>query len=251
MASRMKEKRETPVSRKHDFRTNCLLFPDSGFFMKKPSAPPSGKSAGKICHNYREKKSYPLKANAYLCTAKQNHRKLMIQKKIFTLCLLLALLACGPMQADTPQGNLYLTPQRLFHIARSINRNLVCYDANLVDGKLDTDKPLNVYWVNREERMGEKNGLSFFQRKMAYGYKVVAKGTGSSTVTLTAYSGRRLEIIQQESHCICRTTINGKPAILKYLYVKVSDHNPLGVDYVELHGVTLAGNEEVAERIMR
>ena len=32
------------------------------------------------------------------------------------------------------EGNLYLTPQRVFHISRSINHNLVCYDVNLVDG---------------------------------------------------------------------------------------------------------------------
>lgn len=174
----------------------------------------------------------------------------MRQDKFFTFLLFFMFLSFCRLQADTPQGNLYLTPQRLFHISRSINKNLVCYDANLVNGKLDTEKPLKVYWVNREERMGEKNGLSFFQRKMAYGYKVVAKGNGSSTVTLTAYSGRKLEICQQGSHYICRAVINGKPSVLKYLYVKVSDHNPLGVDYVELHGVTLSGNEEVTERIM-
>lgn len=154
------------------------------------------------------------------------------------------------LKAAEPEDNLYLTPQRLFHISRSVNKNLVCYDVNLTNGKLNTEKPLNVYWVNREERMGEKNGLSFFQRKMAYGYKVVAKGTNSSTVTLTAYSGRKLEILQQGAHYVCRTTINGKPAVLKYLYVKVSEKNPLSVDYVELHGETISSKEKVTERIM-
>lgn len=147
------------------------------------------------------------------------------------------------------EGNLYLTPQRVFHISRSINHNLVCYDVNLVDGKLDTDKPLNVYWVNREERMGEKNGLNFFQRKMAYGYKVVAEGENSCTITLTAYSGKKFTICQRGKRYVCETTIGGKEAVLKYMYVKLSDRNSMKVDYVELHGETLSSREEVVERI--
>lgn len=174
----------------------------------------------------------------------------MKKPKLFFFLLTLSALALSPMRASEPEENLYLTPQRLFHIARSINKNLVCYDANLVGGKLDTQKPLNVYWVNREEHMGEKNGLSFIQRKMAYGYKVVAEGNNTSTVTLTAYDGRKLEICQQGAHYVCRTTINGKPAVLKYLYVKVNDRNPLSVDYVELHGESVSSKKKVTERIM-
>lgn len=170
--------------------------------------------------------------------------------KVLAVAVLLACLFPVRMPAAEPEGNLYLTPERLFHISRSVNRNLVCYDVNLVDGKLDEDEPLNVYWVNREERMGEKNGLNFFQRKMAYGYKVVAKGKGSSTVTLTAYPARKIEICRQGAGYACRTTINGKPAILQYMYVKVNDRNPLKVNYVELHGQTLSSKEEVTERIM-
>ena len=93
-------------------------------------------------------------------------------KRILSACIALLLLAFSfGMKAAEPEDNLYLTPQRLFHISRSINKNLVCYDANLTNGKLDTEKPLNVYWVNREERTGEKEGLNFSQRKRAYGYK--------------------------------------------------------------------------------
>ena len=60
--------------------------------------------------------------------------------------------------------------------------------------------------------MGEKNGLSFIQRKMAYGYKVVAEGNNTRTVTLTAYDGRKLEICQQGAQYGCSSTGNGKHA---------------------------------------
>ena len=52
------------------------------------------------------------------------------------ILLLFLLLAGTCLYAIEPEGNLYLTPQRVFHISRSINHNLVCYDVNLVDGSL-------------------------------------------------------------------------------------------------------------------
>ena len=68
------------------------------------------------------------------------------------LAILMALFALNTWATD-PREDLYLTAERLFHISRSVNRNLVCYDAHLTDnGQLVTDEPINVYWVNREER---------------------------------------------------------------------------------------------------
>ena len=91
---------------------------------------------------------------------------------------------------DTDPNSTYPTPDRLFHIARSLNRNLVCYDANQTNGKLDTKEPIKVYWLNREMEPGKTNGLSFIQKKMAYGYKVVSVAEHTCTITLTAYPER-------------------------------------------------------------
>ena len=48
---------------------------------------------------------------------------------------LLVLLCCGwlllPLRAvaqNGSDGNTYTTPERLFYITRSLNKNLVCYD---------------------------------------------------------------------------------------------------------------------------
>lgn len=163
------------------------------------------------------------------------------------LCFFLPeiLLAAGP------EGNLYPTPTRLFHIARSVNRNLVCYDVRLSDGRLDTKEPMEVYWMNREEHEGQRGGLSFIQRKLAYGYDVVDKGDDSSVVTLTAYPARQLEIVRDGERYVCRTIIGGQPAVLQWLYVKASDWNPLAVEYVELHGQVIATGEEAVERVKR
>ena len=171
--------------------------------------------------------------------------------KVFAVVILLACLFPVRMAAAEPEGNLYLTPERLFHISRSVNRNLVCYDVNLVDGKLDEDEPLNVYWVNREERMGEKNGLNFFQRKMAYGYKVVSRSENSYVCSLAAYPDRKLTIAKKGTDYVCYITINNQRSILRTLYVDVSPKNPLNVHYVELRGVSAETGQPLTERIMK
>lgn len=167
--------------------------------------------------------------------------------KTIYLILLLSLFTVA--HASNPDDSTYPTSERLFHIARSLNKNLVCYDVNLENGKLNTKSPLNVYWVNREERVGETNKLSYFQRKMAYGYKLVSEGNDTSEVTLTAYSGKKLKICKRDSKYVCMTTINNQPAILESLYVKGKPNNPLGVEYVELQGVTIDTGVKVTERV--
>ena len=153
--------------------------------------------------------------------------------------------------AETPEENTYPTDGRLFYIARSLNKNLVCYDANLKDGRLDTKSPLNIYWVNREERPGERGSLSFFQKKMAYGYKIVSEGDDCSEVTLTAYAGKTLKIHRLDGRYVCTTTITGRVAILQSLYVQSHSGNPLSVDYVELRGITVDTGDPVSERVRK
>ena len=69
--------------------------------------------------------------------------------RILGILFLLLLPLCA-LHADNHTGNTYPTAERLFHIARSANRNLVCYDVNLVHGRVDAKSPIKVYWVNRE-----------------------------------------------------------------------------------------------------
>ena len=114
----------------------------------------------------------------------------MIKTKII-LGLLLIICPLLGIHAEGQEGNTYETAERLFYIARSANKNLVCYDINLKNGKMDIQKPLKVYWVNREEHPGEIGELSFFQRKMAYGYKLLSANNTACVCTLNAYSKRK------------------------------------------------------------
>jgi len=145
------------------------------------------------------------------------------------------------------------SPNRLFHIERSKNRNLVCYDINLDEnGRLHSKQPMEVYWVNREERPGEVKGLSGIERRFAYGYKVTQTGDNTCRVTLSAYPDRELTIGQQEAgHYNCTIEINGETAILQKLYVKAKESNSLTVEYVELTGISQTTGNEVTERVAK
>lgn len=164
---------------------------------------------------------------------------------------LLFLLICLLLPAGAfSQENTYPTKERLFHIERSKNKNMVCYDVNLVDGRPDEKEPLNVYWINREEAPGEKKGLSGIQKRMAYGYKQISRDDNACQITLQAYPGRVLTLRLLDGKYVCTLEINGKQAILNRLYVKAKENNSLKVEYVELTGTSLDTQSPVSERVL-
>ncbi|MDH6341782.1 hypothetical protein M2480_000761 [Parabacteroides sp. PFB2-12] len=147
------------------------------------------------------------------------------------------------------QDNFYPTDNRLFHIERSKNKNLVCYDVRLTDGKFDTKNPLEVYWIDREKTPGKRKGLTAIQRRMAYGYKLITSDNESAEVTLTAYPGRVLTIRKEHDQYVCLIQINNRQAILQSLYVQANPNNSLQVEYVELHGKDRETGEQLTERV--
>lgn len=171
--------------------------------------------------------------------------------KLFALCTLLWLTSVPAYAQGADAGSTYPTPDRLFHIARSLNRNLVCYDANQTNGKLDTKEPVKVYWLNREKEPGKTNGLSLIEKKMAYGYKVISVSEDACTITLTAYKDRQLTVCREGNRFVCRVRIDDKPSTLQSLYVKASPKNSLSVEYVELQGVTIDTGKTVTERVRK
>ncbi|MGM9760806.1 MAG: DUF4833 domain-containing protein [Parabacteroides sp.] len=174
-----------------------------------------------------------------------------MKQRLFFILGFFCLFLFPSVYANDPDGNTYTTPERMFYITRSVNKNLVCYDYNLKEGKLDTEKPLHVYWVNREEHPGKKDELNYIQRKMAYGYKLVRQGDGQSVVTLTAYSGRELTIRPYKGRYACFIQIQNQEAILQSLYVQIKPSNPMSVEYVELRGVSVQSGQPLSEQIRK
>ncbi|MDL2255870.1 DUF4833 domain-containing protein [Parabacteroides sp. OttesenSCG-928-G06] len=173
----------------------------------------------------------------------------MSSQKIAFSLLFLCVIASMPLQIWA-QDNLYPTENRLFHIERSKNKNLVCYDANLKEGRLDTKKPLEIYWIDREDSPGKRKDLTAIQRRMAYGYKLISSGDDKAEITLTAYSGRTLTIQKKDKMYVCTMQINDRPAILQSLYVQAKPNNSLSVEYVELRGIDAETGAPLTERVL-
>lgn len=147
------------------------------------------------------------------------------------------------------QENTYPTKERVFHIERSKNKNLVCYDVNLKDGKLDQKNPLHVYWVDREEKPGSTKELTAIQKKMAYGYKIMTQDDESCQLLLNSYDKKVILLRKEGEKYVCIVEINGQPSIVQSFYVKAKESNSLRVEYVEIRGITLEGQEIVTERV--
>ncbi|OIN59185.1 DUF4833 domain-containing protein [Arsenicibacter rosenii] len=142
---------------------------------------------------------------------------------------------------------------RLFYIQRSNNTNTVIYDANmLADKKLDPRKPVSVYWIRYAEK-GQQEGLSFFQWKMAYGYKHrPLNGADGFEFSLNAFDKRPIRITNERGRAMAMMQINGRLAQLYKVFVQIAPGNHLvpDVQYIELFGVDTDGNHPVYERIM-
>ena len=153
---------------------------------------------------------------------------------------------------DTPdKDNTYSTEKRLFHIERSKNKNIVCYDINTdTTGDPDEKKPLSVYWINREEYPGQHGELSYMQHKLAYGYTVLGKENGAIIIELNAAKNKKITVEQNDRKYFCRMDINQQPSVLLKIYIKTKIHNSLQVEYVDIHGLDLAKGTPVMERFI-
>ncbi len=181
---------------------------------------------------------------------KVTFRQDILKMKVKVFTFIFTLFISFPLLISA-QDDTYPTEERLFYIARSKNNNLVCYDVNLQDGKLNTKHPLNVYWLNREKNPGKTNGLSVIEDKFAYGYKLISEGDDTCEITLNAYPKRPLTISKKGGKYVCLMEIDKHIATLNSLYVKAKPNNSISVEYVELQGNALDTQQSVSERVKK
>jgi len=139
--------------------------------------------------------------------------------------------------------------QHLFHIQRSLNANIVQYDAVLnEDGTLDKNKPLIAYWIRKAED-GRRKNLSFMEKKLAYGFSARTLSDGSILMDTVIDLRRNVKVKRIDSQWVAVTRISGTSAILDHVYVKLFDKkNTTKVQYVELFGQDQQTGEKVHER---
>ena len=158
--------------------------------------------------------------------------------------LAMTLLAAAPAHADTTAG--------LFVIERSKNANEVHYDAHLVnDGHLDPKEPVVAYWVRKAED-GSRDGLSWIQKQLAYGFDVKPDRAGAYTMTLVACSDRPLHLVNVGGRWRAELLIGGKKAYLTKLFVQSDESGIMPtVQYVDMFGEIVGTGAVARERLMK
>jgi hypothetical protein len=161
--------------------------------------------------------------------------------KHLILTALLTLLSCLATAAiDIPKEHIYI-------FERSTNSNYICYDINLEDGKLNLKEPLKSYWVLNEGTKIE--GLTFLDRKMAFGIKVISAKEDEAVVHMTAYKDLKIRICKRGGKWVGIVNLNGHEMVLDKMFAQMKQSIYPKCEYVDIYGTDLATGKKHRERI--
>ena len=138
----------------------------------------------------------------------------------------------------------------LFRIERNKNKNIVQYDACLLqNNNISESNPVHAYWVLAN---GQKEELSMLESKQAYGIESKEKlGKDKFRIVLAALKGREIIVQKMKRDYKALAQISGELSILERVYVQ-SEEQTLGlpkVQHVDLFGRSTKTNKPVKERI--
>ena len=135
--------------------------------------------------------------------------------------------------------------ERLFVFERSTNKNYICYDVNMKDGKLNTKEPVHAYWIRAEEG-GEKKELTYLQFNFAFGYKVDSKKADEVTIHLTPYKNLPIRITKRGGKWIALVTMEGQEMVVSKFFAQMKGES-LTCLYVDVTGTV--NGKTVTKRI--
>ena len=139
--------------------------------------------------------------------------------------------------------------RELFTLARNTNANVVKYAVRLAkDGRLDAQTPIEAYWLMLAEN-GHREELTWTERQLAYGFSVSAQTAESCVLHLSACSDRALRVRAVDGSFRAELKITQQLAFLQRIYVHAEGALLPSVRYVEISGVTAAG-QRISERIV-
>jgi len=142
------------------------------------------------------------------------------------------------------------TAQRLFHIERNKNTNIVVYDAQVLpDSNLAEEDPVTVYWLKLAEG-GHRKELKGIEKKMAYGFEVESREGNRLVIDMKADVGRNLVVDMHEGTYWAFMEIDGRQALLEKIFIFAKETLMLpSVKYLELFGTDVETGEEVYEKL--
>jgi hypothetical protein len=144
-----------------------------------------------------------------------------------------------------------VTAQRLFYLQRTSNTNTIVYDLNLDNNrKPNNAEPIKAYWIRYAEN-GEKQDLSYIQRKFAYGLTSKALDNGNYDIRFVSYKKFPLTLMRSaEGKYHIFALIQQKQVMINRIFVKIEGGSfwfP-NVVYVEIKGTDPITGREIVER---
>lgn len=135
----------------------------------------------------------------------------------------------------------------VFVFERNTNTNYVCYDINLQDGKLCQKEPLKPYWVLGGETRIEP--LTYLDRKMAFGIKVVSAKENEALVYLTPYKNLTIRLCKRQGKWVGIVKIGDREMIIRKMFAQMKPPINVKCEYVDIFGTDLSTGEKRTERI--
>ncbi len=127
---------------------------------------------------------------------------------------------------------------RLFEIDRSLNSNLLCYEAELTEhGRFKATDPISAFWLMNAED-GRQEAMTWFEREHVYGFSVQMNPARTSlTLRIRALESRPVFVTLTHDGAQAEMEIAGHRAILSKVYVQTGHGLLPGVEWVKLIGV--------------
>jgi hypothetical protein len=142
--------------------------------------------------------------------------------------------------------------QNLFKIERNKNANIVQYDAQVtVDGKLNSEEPVIVYWVRLAEQ-GQVEELGWLQRKFAFGFSTdFDQESDTAIIDMALKIERPITIKRIEGDYQAIMAINGKTSRIEKIFIDSSGKGfSTRVNFIEMHGTDMETSEITYERLV-
>ncbi len=162
--------------------------------------------------------------------------------------LLPGLLIAQPANFPVPVSN----DNQLFYLQRTPNTNTIMYEVNLKNGKPDPEEPVHVFWIRYQEQ-GQKQDLSYIQRKFAYGIR--SKKLTENQYELTFVSYKKYKMYLQagaDGKYHVYSTIDKKMGLLLKIYLKIKAGGSFwspNIEYVEISGSDPGTGQVIKEQI--
>ena len=146
-----------------------------------------------------------------------------------------------------PAGN----EKQLFYLQRTSNKNTIIYELNYENGVLNIDNPIHEFWIRYQED-GQREELSYMQRKFAYGIK--AKLISKAHYELNFVSYKKYKIFLEpgaDKKLAVYTIINKKKVVLTSIFLKINGGSfwSPNIEYVEITGIEPLSHLVVKERM--